>query len=96
MNPEEHLIEVKRKNEHYFQAPFEDYVRTIDPTYHLDLPEQAGKLINYALEPSLVEPNIFNNEKSFVEGEFEGKNISIYISIMKTRMIYKEIITKVG
>lgn len=79
MNPEEHLIEVKRKNEHYFQAPFEDYVRTIDPTYHLDLPEQAGKLINYALEPSLVEPNIFNNEKSFVEGEFEGKKyINLY------------------
>lgn len=73
MNPEEHLIEVKRENEHHFQAPFEDYVRTIDPTYHLDLPEQAGKLINYTLEPALVEPNIFNNVKAFVECEFEGK-----------------------
>lgn len=79
MNPEEHFIEVKRVNEHYFQAPFEDYVRTIDPTYQLDLPEQAGKLINYTLEPSLIEPNIFNNEKAFLEGEFEGKKyINLY------------------
>lgn len=79
MNSEEHIIEVKKVNQRYFQGPFEDYMRNIDPTYHTELPDSIGKLLSYSQVPSLIEPNVFNVDKEFVECEYNGKKyINLY------------------
>lgn len=73
LNPEEHIIEIKQENKRYFQGPFEDYMKNIDPTYHTQLPEARGKLISYSQPPSLTGPNVFNAGKEFMECEYNGK-----------------------
>lgn len=79
MNAEDHIIEIKKVNQRYFQGPFEDYMKNIDPTYHTELPAPIGKLLSYSQVPSLIEPNVFNVDKRFVECEYnEKKYINLY------------------
>ncbi|MCT3527704.1 hypothetical protein [Latilactobacillus curvatus] len=73
MNAEDHIIEIKKVNQRYFQGPFEDYMKNIDPTYNTELPDSRGKLLSYSQPPSLTEPNIFNVGKEFIECEYNGK-----------------------
>lgn len=79
MNAEDHIIEIKKVNQRYFQGPFEDYMKNIDPTYNTELPDSRGKLLSYSQPPSLTEPNVFNVDKEFIECEYNGKKyINLY------------------
>lgn len=79
MNAADHIIEIKKVNQRYFQGPFEDYMKNIDPTYNIELPNPRGKLLSYSQPPSLTEPNIFNVDKEFIECEYNGrKYINLY------------------
>ena len=54
-------------------------MKNIDPTYHTELPAPIGKLLSYSQVPSLIEPNVFNVDKEFVECEYNGKKyINLY------------------
>lgn len=79
MNAEEHIIEIQKVDQRYFQGPFEDYMKNIDPTYHTEFPDSRGKLLSYSQPPSLREPNVFNVGKKFIECEYNGKKyINLY------------------
>lgn len=79
MNSEEHIVEIEKVNQRYFQGPFENYMKNIDPTYNIDLPDSRGKLLSYSQPPSLIEPNVFNVGKEFIECEYNGKKyINLY------------------
>lgn len=79
MNAEDHIIEIKKVNQRYFQGPFEDYMKNIDPTYNTELPDSRGKLLSYSQPPSLTKPNVFNVDKEFIECEYNGKKyINLY------------------
>ncbi|MFU0243010.1 hypothetical protein ACKI1J_45850, partial [Streptomyces scabiei] len=79
MNPDDHIVEIKKVNQRYFQGPFEDYMKNIDPTYHIELPDCKGTLISYSQPPSLTEPNVFNIGKEFIECEYNGKKfVNLY------------------
>lgn len=79
MNAEDHIIEIKKVNQRYFQGPFEDYMKNIDPTYNTEFPDSRGKLLSYSQPPSLTEPNVFNVDKEFIECEYNGKKyINLY------------------
>ena len=79
MNAEDHIIEIQKVDQRYFQGPFEDYMKNIDPTYHIEFPDSRGKLLSYSQPPSLTEPNVFNVDKKFIECEYNGKKyINLY------------------
>ncbi|MBC2191125.1 hypothetical protein HCB44_02365 [Listeria sp. FSL L7-0229] len=79
MNREDHIMTIRKENVHYFQGPFEYYMKTIDPTYHTELPKPTKKLISYSQQPSLTEPNVFNHEKEFIECQYNNKKyLSLY------------------
>lgn len=79
MNSEEHIVEIKKVKQRYFQGPFEDYMKNIDPTYNIELPDSRGKMLSYSQPPSLTEPNVFNVGKEFIECEYNGKKyINLY------------------
>lgn len=81
MNREEHIIETIKTNKRFFQGPFEDYMKDIDPTFLTNLPKSNKKLMAYSRRPSLIKPNVFEDVSKFVECTYEGKKfINLYFN----------------
>lgn len=78
---EDHIVEIKKFNFRYFQGPYEDYMKTIDPTCLLENTSEKERLISYNFEPSLTNDKLFSNHDKFIECEFMGKTYTnLYVS----------------
>lgn len=73
LRKEDHIIEKRKENIRYFQGPFENSLRKIDPTHHAEIPNVNKNLIKYLQPSSLTEPNVFDHDKEFIECEYNNK-----------------------